>query len=105
MSSAIETHRSILENNSDDFTELLDLSTVVRQANAFLKKNIDPLSKKLEDWKMLMQLQLPERYRKVERMVKNAEKNIRVAREKAVHIEHWVYFEISVISLFSKKDI
>lgn len=105
MSSAIETHRSILENNSNDFTELLELSMLVRQANVFLKKNLDPVSKKLEDWKILMQLQQPERYIKIERMVKNAEKNIRVAREKAVHIEHWVHFEISVISLFSEKDI
>ncbi len=101
MGSAIETHRSILENNSDDFTELLALSAAVKQANTFLKKNLEPVSKKFEAWKFHMQLHEPERYIKIERIVINAEKNIRVARQKAIHIDHWVQFEMSVISLFS----
>ena len=37
----------------------------------------------------------------IERIVNNAEKNIRLAREKAVHIDHWVRFDMLVSSLFS----
>ena len=100
MSSAIETHRAILENTGDDYRELQQLVQIIKPADAFLKKNLESISEKLETWKLHMQLLEPERYRKIERIVNNAEKNIRVAREKAVHINHWVQFEISVVSPF-----
>mgnify|MGYP001818041832 FL=1 len=93
MSSAIETHRAILDNQSDDFVVLLELAAVVRPTDEFLKKNIEHISKKLESWKLYMLLENPDRYRKVERIVMNAEKNIRLAREKAIHIDHWVRFD------------
>ena len=101
MGSAIETHRAIEEVHSDDFTELLALAAVVKPAHAFLKKNLGSITKKVEAWKLHMQLYEPERYRRVERIINNAEKNIRTAREKAIHIDHWVHFDSSIISLLS----
>jgi len=101
MGSAIETHRIIVENQSDDFRQLLALAAVVKPADTFLKKNLQAVSKKIETWKLHMQLHEPERYRKIERIVINAEKNIRAAREKSVHIDHWVQFDMSIGSLFS----
>ena len=101
MSSAIETHRAIEDNNSEDLAELLVLAGVARQADSFLKNNLEPISNKLEAWKMQMQLQEPERFRKIERIVNNAEKNMRTAREKAIHIDYWVRFDTSVSSLFT----
>ncbi len=101
MGSAIETHRTIVEYQSDDFRQLLALMAVVKPADAFLKKNLQSVSKKIETWKLHMQLHEAERYRKIERIVNNAEKNLRVAREKAVHIDHWVRFDMSIGSLFS----
>lgn len=99
MGSAIETHRTIVENHSDEFGELLALAAVVRTADVFLKKNLECISNKIAQWKLQMQLYEPERYRKIERIVNNAEKNIAVAREKAVHIDHWVHIDMSGISL------
>lgn len=101
MGSAIETHRTIVENQSDDFRQLLALAAVVKPADTFLKKNLQSVSKKIETWKLHMQLHERERYRKIERIVINAEKNIRVAREKSVHIDHWVQFDMSIRSQFS----
>ena len=101
MASAIETHRAIVEYHGDDFTELLALAAVVKPADAFLKKNLQSISNKIEVWKLHMLLQEPERYRKIERIINNAEKNITAAREKAVHIDHWVRFDISFSALFS----
>ena len=101
MSSAIETHRAIEENHSDDIAELLVLAGVARQADNFLKSNLEPINSKLEAWKIHMQLQEPERFRKIERIVNNAEKNLRIAREKAIHIDYWVRFDRSVSTLFT----
>lgn len=101
MGSAIETHRAIEEKHSDDLGELLALAAVVKPVDAFLKKNLESISKKIEVWKSYMQLHEPERYRKIERIVNNAEKNIRTAKEKAIHIDHWVRFDKSIISLIS----
>ena len=95
MSSAIETHRAIRENAEDDFLVQLQLAAVVKPADDFLKSNIATVSKKLESWKLYMQIEQPERYSKIERIVNNAEKNIRLAREKAVHIDHWVRFDMA----------
>ncbi|MGB5518377.1 MAG: hypothetical protein WBO73_07945, partial [Gammaproteobacteria bacterium] len=100
MSSAIETHRAIEEINGDDVTELLVLASVTRQADAFLKTNLESINRKLETWKLQMQLQAPERFRKIERIVNNAEKNLIIAREKAIDIDHWVRFDKSITSLF-----
>lgn len=100
MGSAIETHRTIGEQQSDELGELLALAAVVKPADAFLKKNLQTITRKIEAWKMYMQMSAPERYSKIERIVNNAEKNIRVAREKAIHIEHWMRFDCSKISLF-----
>ncbi len=101
MSSAIETHRTIVEHHSDESGGLLALAAVVKPADAFLKKNLESISKKIEVWKLHMQLCEPDRYRKIERIVNNAEKNMRVAREKAIHIDHWVQFDMFDIALFS----
>lgn len=101
MGSAIETHRTITEHDGDELGELLALAAVVKPADAFLKKNLGSITRKIEAWKLYMQLSEPDRYSKVERIVNNAEKNLRVAREKAVHIEHWVRFDTSIGSLFS----
>lgn len=100
MSSAIETHRAILENHSDEPAVLLELVAVVRPTDEFLKKNLEQIGKKLDAWKFHMQLQQPRRYRKVERIIRNAEKNMRVAREKAVHIDHWIRFGPRGVVLF-----
>jgi len=101
MGSAIETHRTIVEGHSDDFTELMALAAVVKPADAFLKEHLESISKKIEAWKLHMLQHEPERFRNIERLVNNAEKNLRVAREKAVHIDHWVRFDISINSWFS----
>lgn len=101
MGSAIETHRAIVENHSEDFRELQELAAVVKPADAFLKKNLQPISKGFGVWKLQMQLLEPVRYRKIERIVNNAEMNIRIAREKAIHINHWVQFDMLVIFPFS----
>ena len=102
MSSAIETHRAIEENDSNDIAELLMLAGVARQADSFLKNNIEPINHKLEAWKLHMQLQEPERFRKIERIIRNAEKNMNIAREKAIHIDYWIRFDTSVSSLLSE---
>lgn len=101
MASAIETHRAIVEYRGDDFTELLALAAVVKPADAFLKKNLQSISNKVEVWKLHMLLREPERYRKIERIINNAEKNITAAREKAIHIDHWMRFDISINALLS----
>ena len=101
MASAIETHRTIVEYHGDDFTELLALAAVVKPADAFLKKNLQSISNKIEAWKLHMIVRAPERYRKIERIINNAEKNITLAREKAIHIDHWVRFDISINAMFS----
>ena len=101
MSSAIEAHRAIEESDCDDVAELLVLAAVARQADSFLKNNIEPINHKLETWKLHMQLQQPERFSKIERIVKNAEKNMNMAREKAIHIDYWIRFDGSVTSLLS----
>jgi hypothetical protein len=93
MGSAIETHRSIAETLDADIDDMLELSHVVRPADAFLKKNIEAISMKIRLWKLHMQLRQPERYSKIERIINNAEKNMLLAREKAVQISHWVQFE------------
>ena len=93
MSSAIETHRAIEEISGHDVTELLMLVGIVRHADNFLKNNLESISRKLETWKLQMQLQEPERFRKIERIVQNAEKNMKFARQKAIHIDHWVRFD------------
>ena len=101
MSCAIETHRSIEEIVSDDVEELLVLADVIKQADAFLKKNLAPVNNKFEAWRLLMLLQEPERFSKLERIVNNAEKNMIIARKKAIHIEHWVRFDMPVISVLT----
>ena len=101
MVSAIETHRTIVEYHGDGLTELLALAAIVKPADTFLKKNLQSISNKIEAWKLHMLLSKPERYRKIEHIVNNAEKNIRVARQKAIHIDYWVQFDMSVSSLFS----
>ena len=93
MSCAIETLRAIEENNSQAPAELLALVATVKSADAFLRKNIGPVSNKIIIWKLQMQQCEPDRYRKVERIVNNAEKNLRAAREKAVDINYWVLFD------------
>ena len=100
MSSAIETHRAIEEINGQDVAELLVLAGVVRHADNFLKNNLESINSKLEAWKMQMQLNAPDRFRKIERIVHNAEKNMTFAREKAIHIDHWVRFDRATKSLF-----
>ncbi len=101
MGSAIETHRAIVENHSENSRELQELAAVVKPADAFLKNNLEFISKRFDAWRLQMQLLEPERYRKIERIVNNAEKNIRIAREKAIHINHWVRFDLPVIVRFS----
>jgi hypothetical protein len=101
MSSAIETHRAIAENHSNDFDVLLELAAVVKPTDDFLKNNIETVNTKLASWKQYMQLEQPARYRRIERIVDNAEKNIRVAREKAIHIDHWLRFDMLVGVQFS----
>ena len=98
MSSAIETRRTIMENHSEDFLVILELAAAVRPADRFLKENLDAVSKKLQSWKLYMQLEKPQRYRKVERIVKNAEKNINLAREKAIDIDHWLHIDLPLNS-------
>jgi hypothetical protein len=92
MSSAIETHRAIEEADSDDLVELLTLIAVVRPVNNFLQKHIDPVSKKITDWKLRMQQDEPDRYRKIERVISNAEKNLCAARRKSIDIHYWMRF-------------
>lgn len=101
MASAIETHRTIVEYHGDDFTELLALAEAVKPADDFLKKNLQSISNKIESWKFHMLLREPERYRSIERIVNNAEKNITVARQKAIHIDHWIRFDMTMNPLFS----
>ena len=92
MGSAIETHRAIVDNGDGDAVALLELAAVVKPADAFLKKNLGSISMKIKMWKLYMQARQPERYRKIERIINNAEKNMELAREKAVHINHWLEF-------------
>jgi hypothetical protein len=101
MVSAIETHRTIVESQCSDSRELLALSAIVRPADAFLKNNLESICNKIEAWKLHMLLREPERYRRIEHIVNNAEKNIRAAREKAIHIDYWLRFDVSTGSLFS----
>jgi hypothetical protein len=101
MASAIETHRAIVESHGNDLTELMALVAIVRPADTFLKNNLGSISNKIEAWKLRMLLREPERYWRIEHIVNNAEKNIRVAREKAIHIDHWLRFDVSNNSLFS----
>jgi hypothetical protein len=93
MGSAIETHRAIADTLDADVDDMLELSSVVRSADAFLKKNLEAISMKIRMWKLYMQLRQPERYSRIERIINNAEKNMQLAREKAVQISHWVQFE------------
>ncbi len=101
MVSAIETHRTIVEGQDNDLRKLLALAAVVRPADAFLKNNLESMSNEIEAWKLRMLLCEPERYWKIEHIIKNAEKNIREARERAVHIDYWLRFDVSIDSLFS----
>ena len=94
MSNAIETHRAIVEHNSDELALVLELAAVVKPADEFLKKNLEHVGEQLGSWKLRMQLEQPERYREIERIINNAEKNMRVAREKALHIDHWLQFDM-----------
>ena len=98
MSSAIETRRTIMENHSEDFLVILELAAAVRPADRVLKQNLDAVSKKLQSWKLYMQLEKPQRYRKVERIVKNEEKNINLAREIAIDIVHWLHIDLPLNS-------
>ena len=91
MGSAIETHRAITETGDAD--DMLELVSVVSPADTFLNKNIEAISMKIRMWKLYMQLRQPKRYSKIERIINNAEKNMQLAREKAVQISHWVQFE------------
>ena len=100
MGSAIETHRAIMEHDDHGMRSRLTLAAVVRPANEFLNQHLDPVSKGLESWKLRMQLENPDRYSKVERIVINAQKNIHLAREKAIHIDHWVRFDMPAGALF-----
>lgn len=93
MSSAIETVRAIEETNSDDLAELLTLLAIVKSADAFLRKNIGPVSNKISVWKLQMQQEEPDRYRKIKRIINNAEKNLTAAREKSIDINYWVQFD------------
>jgi hypothetical protein len=92
MSSAIETCRAIEETDSDDPIELLTLIAVVKPVDIFLQKNIDPVSRKITDWKLRMQQYEPDRYRKIERVINNAEKNLSAARKKSIDINYWMRF-------------
>jgi len=94
MGNAIETHRAILENDGGDAADLHELAAVVKPVDTFLRKNLESISMKIELWKLYMQLKQPERYRRIKRILSNAEKNMQLAREKAVHINHWVQFDI-----------
>ncbi len=94
MSNAIETHRAIVEHDSDELVVLLELAAVVRPTDEFLKKNLEHVSDQLDSWKLQMQLEQPDRYRNIERIINNAEKNMRVAREKTLHIDHWLQFDV-----------
>ena len=91
MGSAIETHRAITETR--DVDDDLELASVVRPADTFLRKHLESISMKIRMWKLYMKLRQPERYSKIERIINNAEKNMQLAREKAVQISHWVQFE------------
>ena len=100
MGSAIETHRAIVEGQADEVDDLLALVDVVRPSSAFLRSNIEPVSQRIEAWKLYMQRQQPERYRKIARIVNNAEKNIRVAAEKAGYIDYWICSDMIAASRF-----
>ncbi len=100
MASAIETHRTIVEYHGDGLTELLAVAAIVKPADAFLKKNLEFISNEIEAWKLHMLLGEPERYMKIEHIVNNAEKNLTVAREKAIDIDHWVRFDMSINALY-----
>jgi hypothetical protein len=93
MGSAIETHRAIADTRDADIADVLELASVVRPADAFLQKNLETISMKIRMWKLYMQLRKPERFSKIERIINNAEKNMQLAREKAVQISHWLQFE------------
>jgi hypothetical protein len=93
MSSAIETYRAIEESNSIDQMELQVLITIVKPVDIFLKNNLEPVSEKVYDWKLQMQLHEPDRYRKVERIINNAEKNLSAARKMSIDINYWVRFD------------
>ena len=93
MGSAIETHRAIAETRDAEVDDMLELVSVVRPADTFLRKNLEAISMKIRMWKLYMQLRQPERYSKIERIINNAEKNMQLAREKAVQISHGVQFE------------
>lgn len=95
MSSAIETLRAIEETNNEDPAELLALVATVKLADAFLRQYIGPVSNKISVWKLQMQQYEPVRYRKIERIINNAEKNLRAAREKSIDINYWVQFDRS----------
>ncbi len=99
MGSAIETHRAITESDDSGMRARLELGAVVRPAHEFLTQHLEPVSNRLVAWKLYMQMEHPNRYRKIERIVVNAEKNIHLAREKAVHIDHWVRFDMLAGSL------
>jgi hypothetical protein len=101
MGSAIETHRAIVENQRRDYAGLCELAAIVKPADEFLNRHLETTREKFEAWKLYMQLRQPERYRKIEHIVNHAEKNLRVARQKAIHINYWVRFDRPLLSRFS----
>ena len=94
MGSAIETHRAITESDGSNLRARVELAAVVRPAYEFLTQHLEAISGRLVAWKLYMQMENPARYSRIEHIVVNAEKNMHLAREKAVHIDHWVRFDM-----------
>ena len=99
MSSAIETHRQIEEANIEDISEILMLGTIVKPSDSFLKKNLADTMSRFTEWKQALIETGGDRLHKVERIVRNAEKNMEIAMEKSMHIDRWLREDMSVVEM------
>lgn len=97
MGSAIETHRQIEEANIEDVSDLLMLGMIIKPSDSFLKRNLADTMSRLSEWKKVLVDAGGDRIHKVERIVRNAEKNMEIAMEKSGHIDRWVREDMSVV--------
>ena len=104
MGSAIETYRQIEEAEIDDFSDLLQLGSIVKPSDSFLKKNIADTMKRFKEWKQVLIDAGGERIHKVERIIRNAEKNLEVAMEKSIHIDRWIREDMSVVEMLARSS-
>ena len=105
MGSAIETHRQIEEAKINDFSDLLQLGSIVKPSDSFLKRNLAETMSRFNEWKQVLIDEGGERMHKIERIVRNAEKNMEIAMEKSMHIDRWIREDMSVVEMLVQSSI